>query len=658
MLRRNTLTKSGELGCLAASLAFCIVQAAQAQIDQPVWVSQIASADNLYASHVAVAPDDSVYATGRFRGAVDMDPSTAIFNLISAGGRDVFISKLAADGTFGWAIRLGDTGDEWDGGIAIDEAGNPHVTGSFEGVVDFDPGSDVFELEAAGLSFNSLFITKYDSNGNLIWARNFAGMDDFSGFEDDPAEIDLDSSGNVYIVGDFLGIVDFDPGPGTLDMPNAGIGHFVVKLSVEGDLLWAVQFNGGFFPASTEKRHAIAIDSAGNVHVAGAFAGSVDFDPGISFNVFQSGGNGTDDIYVCKLDTDGNFVWARQFTGQSQSQAMSLAVDLEGSVYTTGVFGGDFNFDPGAGTALLTAVAGSATIPGSAFVSKLSEVGDFVWATQIFGTSIGAAVTTDTSGDVFIAGGFEETADFDPLARALPLTSAGGIDMFIMLQAAVDGAVLAVQHVSAAGNIYARDLITDNENNFLMVGEFDDIFDFKQSASTFALSSAGGLDVFVGRLGSAAVIPNDETDGEEEDDDDGDDRGNHGIFGSGVCFIATAAYGTPLAEDIHVLRALRDRQLLTNTFGLAFVDTYYRISPPIADRIADSALLRAFVRALLAPIVVLNSLALASPWTIIALIIISSASMAMLVQPNRRSKLERTNTAPSRSRTPRGGGSS
>ncbi len=636
MLRCNTLTKSRELGCFAASLTFCIVQAAQAQIDQPVWVSQFASADNVYSSHVALAPNDSVYATGRFADSIDVDPSTETFNLISAGGRDVFISKLAADGTLDWAIRLGGDGDERDGGIAVDEAGNPHVTGSFEGVVDFDPGTDAVELEAPGLSLNSLFITKYDSNGNLIWARNFAGMDDDSGFDDDPAEIELDSSGNVYIVGDFLGTVDFDPGTGTLDMPNGGIGHFVVKLSVEGDLLWAAQFNGGFFPASTEKRHAIAIDSAGNVHVAGAFAGSVDFDPGNSFSVLQSGGNGTDDIYVCKLDTDGEFVWARKFTGQSQSQAESIAVDLAGSVYTTGVFEGDFEFDPLAGTALLTGAAGSATIPGSAFVSKLSEVGTFVWATQISGTSIGTAVTADTSGEVFIAGGFEETADFDPLVRALPLTSAGGVDMFIMLQAAADGAVLAVQHISAAGSIYAQDLLTDNENNFLVVGEFEDTVDFDPGADALELTSAGGLDAFVGRMGTAAaVVPDDDTDGDGDVDDD-DRVGNKGVFGSGVCFIATAAYGTPLAEDIHTLRALRDRHLLTNSPGLAFVDAYYRISPPIADRVADSALLRAVVRTLLAPIVVISGVALASPATMIALFMVSAASMAFLLRRRAR----------------------
>ena len=72
-----------------------------------------------------------------------------------------------------------------------------------------------------------------------------------------------------------------------------------------------------------------------------------------------------------------------------------------------------------------------------------------------------------------------------------------------------------------------------------------------------------------------------------------------GSSSGGGCFIATAAYGTPLAEDINVLRGFRDRYLLTNAFGTAFTDVYYRLSPPIADRVASSAPLAALVRLVL-----------------------------------------------------------
>lgn len=89
--------------------------------------------------------------------------------------------------------------------------------------------------------------------------------------------------------------------------------------------------------------------------------------------------------------------------------------------------------------------------------------------------------------------------------------------------------------------------------------------------------------------------------------------GGGGGGSGGTCFIATAAYGTPMAEEINTLRAVRDTYMLNNAVGAAFVDTYYRFSPPIADFIAQSPALRLIVRVILTPIVLLSKLTLASP---------------------------------------------
>ena len=76
-----------------------------------------------------------------------------------------------------------------------------------------------------------------------------------------------------------------------------------------------------------------------------------------------------------------------------------------------------------------------------------------------------------------------------------------------------------------------------------------------------------------------------------------------------ICFIATAAYGTPMAEEIQILREFRDEYLLTNPLGQALVGVYYRVSPPIAEFITEHPSLKPIVRAGLLPAVTMSTVA-------------------------------------------------
>ena len=109
---------------------------------------------------------------------------------------------------------------------------------------------------------------------------------------------------------------------------------------------WAKQMGGG--------GSSITLDALGNVFMTGGFSGTVDFDPGPgTFNLSSAGSN---DIVIQKLDSSGNFIWAKSLGGSEGDGSLSITADASGNVYTTGWFIGTADFDPGTGAFLLSAV--------------------------------------------------------------------------------------------------------------------------------------------------------------------------------------------------------------------------------------------------------------------------------------------------------------
>ena len=169
----------------------------------------------------------------------------------------------------------------------------------------------------------------------------------------------MDSSGNVYTTGYFFFDVDFDPGAGSTELTSAGSNDvFVSKLDPLGNFVWAKRFGG----PSSQVSFSIAVDDSGNVYTTGYFQGTADFDPGSGTSNLTS--VGSEDVFVSKLNSVGNFVWAKSFGGIGYS----VAVDSSGNVYTTGYFAGTEDFDPGAGTSNILSLG-----PGSGGNGRLSS---------------------------------------------------------------------------------------------------------------------------------------------------------------------------------------------------------------------------------------------------------------------------------------------
>ena len=259
------------------------------------------------------------------------------------------------------------------------------------------------------------------TNGNFLWAKSFGG----NGYSEGKS-IALDISGNVYTTGVFSGTVDFDPGAGTTNFTsNGGNDVFVQKIDPQGNLLW-VKCIGGSGP---DKVESIIIDVFGSVYTTGSFIGTVDFDPNSGISTLTAQGNLTSDSYIQKLDSGGNFLWAKSFGGVGNDLGSSITVDLSGNIYTTGVFLGTVDFDPGAGTTNLTSNGNK-----DVFIQKMDSSGNFLWAESFGGSNSddSYSITVNALGDVYATGYFNDTVSFNPGAGTTGITSNGSDDVFVL----------------------------------------------------------------------------------------------------------------------------------------------------------------------------------------------------------------------------------
>ena len=358
----------------------------------------------------------------------------------------------------GWARTWGAGLPDDARSVAIDTSGNAYVTGSFEGKVDFDPGSGVDYHKANGWS-RYAFLSKFNPSGDFLWARTWGGGGGIS--------VGIDPLGNAYVAGIFGGTVDFDPGSGVDDhTSNGGDDAFLSKLDSSGNFLGARTWGG----ADDDLAYSVAIDALGNAYVTGCFMETADFDPGSGADEHTS--NGFSDAFLSKLDPSGDFLWARTWGSVYHERAYSVAIDALGNAYVAGEFAAAVDFDPGIGVDIHTTSGNSV----DAFLSKFDSSGNFTWA-RTWGTAFGASVAIDPSGNACVAGCFYATADLDPGSGVDNHSSNGQSDAFLS-KFDSDGHFLWVRTWGAAHFDFPESVASDAWGNAYVAGGFYDAVDF------------------------------------------------------------------------------------------------------------------------------------------------------------------------------------
>jgi gliding motility-associated-like protein len=323
----------------------------------------------------------------------------------------------------------------------------------------------------------------------LVWAKSFGG----NGYS---LSMITDAAGNVYTIGFFRGSTDFDPGPGTTTLTSLGgsIEAYISKLDPAGNLVWAKAVGG----VSDEQGNSIALDGSGNIYVAGIFRGTADFDPGPGTSSLTP--NGGYDVFILKLDLNGDFVWVKQIGGTSLSGdgVSSIQLDDAGNVWTYGSFYGTVDFNPGAGISNLTS-AGQTDI----FISQLDGDGNFISAHKFGGTNfdLPGKMFIDDVNEIYCTGYFRGTSDLDPGAGTFNVVSAGVDDVFISKLNAAGNFVWAKQ-VGGAGDERGTALAKDGSGNIILTGYYENTLDLDPGTGISEFTSLGQSDVFIIKLTS------------------------------------------------------------------------------------------------------------------------------------------------------------
>ena len=186
------------------------------------------------------AGSGAVYVCGRFQNTADFDPSGNTASLTSNGGTDFFVAKYDSTGNYLWAFNVGGTSSDYGLAITTDVSGNVYVTGNFRDTADFDPSGNTANLISNGQW--DIFVAKYDSTGNYLWAFNVGRIWGDSGSD---IAIDPAGSGDVYVTGYFTGTADFDPSGNTANLTSNGSADiFVARYDATGNYQWAFNVGG------------------------------------------------------------------------------------------------------------------------------------------------------------------------------------------------------------------------------------------------------------------------------------------------------------------------------------------------------------------------------------------------------------------------------
>lgn len=434
-------------------LIFCPVNYLYSQAPDLVWAFKTTGSGSESSGFVVTDNSGNVYIAGGYDGIVDFDPGAGITSINTNGYNDIFIKKTDSFGILIWIKHFGGIYPDGVSGIALDNNNNIYLTGSFSATVDFNPGAGSYFATA---TVTDMYILKLDNNGNFVWMKQIGCSDEEYGID-----IHVSPGGILHVSGQFNGLAcDLDPGPAVFSASTSTDAKmFYLKLDLAGNTLDIKKFDGSF----SQIINTIRCDESENIYLSGGFYGETDFDPGTDTFTINNGGMLSAAHFAAKLKPNGQLVWAKAFKTTNSLYTARMRLDNMYNLLLPFSFKDSVDLDPDI-TNFYQYSSGSL----DGMLIKLDSVGNVLWFTQR-GSADGEYMTIaecDQYNNIYLAGSFSNTVDFDAGAGNYLLSSMGNSDMFIQKMDPNGNNIWAGRyggtetdgssdlHVTQTGNIY------------------------------------------------------------------------------------------------------------------------------------------------------------------------------------------------------------
>ncbi len=351
-----------------------------------IWAKSISGAANETVLSMTIDATDNIYLTGYFISPTINFGAVSLTNP-SSGSTEMYLVKYDTAGTAIWARKPTAGADCMSTSVITDVPGNIYVAGYYGGSsVTF--GSTVL-INSGTFPTNDVFLVKYNSAGTVLWAKHTTGAND----EEIRNGLSVDVLGSVYMTGKFYGsTLSFGTTTLTNLHPTEG-DIFLAKYDSAGSIIWARSWGGN----NNDETYKSATDALGNVYIAGYFmSDSIKFGTTTLLNVGT--GFSALNIFLVKVDTAGNVIWAKGAGGAGIEGITSLTIDAGNNIYIGGYFQSP------------TISFGSFTLSNSGannmFIAKYNSSGSALWALGADTGNVNGPLVLPDGADIYIAVGF------------------------------------------------------------------------------------------------------------------------------------------------------------------------------------------------------------------------------------------------------------